>query len=810
MSAAGWNILAADTIDRRLEFAHLPQGWAAVGSVVLLLLLTGAVVTLYRFETRSGVSPRTRFILAGLRCLVVLLLAAIWLEPVLATYITRRIESQTLVLLDQSASMSVKDRYPDAAEAERVRRVLGSGGNGVGEASRAEIVQHVLSSDGERLLREMAGANPVRLYGFGDRLSDLGTVAGDAQAVATSQPQEAPPASQPATDIGRAVRQAVEAQSGSPISAVVVISDGRFNQGEPAEVIGRYARSRKIPIHAVGVGDPAPPRNLSITAVEAPPNVFVKDPFRVVAHVRAQGIENAAVRIELLEGRAGATASVVDTKQATVSSGGRVEPVVFNRQLEQAAEVELTVRIEPAAGETLVEDNQKQATVRALDAKMRVLLVAGAPSWEYRYLSRLLTRDATVNVSCWLQSADENSVRDGNTIIDHFPRTQEELFQYACIILMDPKPGDFDPDWAALVESLVSTTGGGLLYVAGRQNTPRFAHDAMARPVMELLPVAIDPNESDLIINELGHFQSTPWPFTLAPDATGSPVLSLSDQPGESAQVWSRLPGVYWHYPVRREKPAATVFLRHSSPRMRNSYGGHVLLATQFFGSGRTGYLGFDSTWRWRRFGDRYFNRFWIQLIRHMVEGKLLVGQERGMVQVEREKYAVGEPVTIEARLMDPQHLPLKQEQTQATVRVDGKTDRRVVLSAQPNRPGWYRGQLIAAETGKHVIEIELPGAEAGSRGSVRGEFEVGQPDLEFRQPELDRASLQTLASQSAGGRYLDIDEIGQLPSLIPSRTTTLVLTGQPTTLWDRWWMFLLLVGLLAAEWAIRKQVRLL
>ena len=37
------------------------------------------------------------------------------------------------------------------------------------------------------------------------------------------------------------------------VAAIVVLSDGRFNRGEPAEVIGRFAKSRKIPIHAVGI-----------------------------------------------------------------------------------------------------------------------------------------------------------------------------------------------------------------------------------------------------------------------------------------------------------------------------------------------------------------------------------------------------------------------------------------------------------------------------------------------------------------------------------------------------------------------------
>src|SRR5690606_6564665 len=135
----------------------------------------------------------------------------------------------------------------------------------------------------------------------------------------------------------------------------------------------------------------------------------------------AQGMDGSQLTVELLEMTRGSGLNPsgprrVDSRQVAVGPGGRIEPVVFNREIGEASEVTLQVRIVPDAAETLIDDNQKETTVRALDTKMRVLLIAGGPSWEYRYLSRLLQRDETVDVSCWLQSADEDAVRDGNTI----------------------------------------------------------------------------------------------------------------------------------------------------------------------------------------------------------------------------------------------------------------------------------------------------------------------------------------------------------------------------------------------------------
>jgi len=812
------HILAADTIQRQLEFVRMPQGWAAVGSVVVMLALLYTVFALYRNELRGGAPIRIRMLLAALRCSVIGLLALIWVEPILATYIHRRIEATTLLLIDGSASMGIKDAYPNSADAERVEAILPEDVKKE-ELSRADIVQQILTRDNSELLRALAGRNAVYLYNFGEALIPLGRVTPEGT-VRSDDTTESPTsasvvpvfnAAAPVTNVGQAVRQAIETHAGAPITAVVVFSDGQFNQGESVEVVARYARAKQVRIHLVGIGDPSPARNMAVTSIEAPPNVFVKDPFNVTVHLRSTGLENTTITVDLLERAEGSDeATVVDTRRTVVPPGGRIEPVVFKRTIGQAKRIRLIARVAQQDGETLVEDNSKQTSVRVLEQKMRVLLVAGGPTWEYRYLTRMLQRDETVDLSCWLQSADPEAVRDGNTVIEKFPVEQEDLFGYDCIILLDPAPLDIDPAWSAHVETMVSTNGSGLLYVAGRKNAQRFSHNANTRSLLDLLPVVIDTTEADLIINELGHFQTTAWPLTVPAETASHPVLAMAGQPNENVLVWSRLPGVYWHYPVRREKPVATVLLRHSNPRMRNAYGPHVLLATQFLGSGRTAFLGMDTTWRWRRLGKRYFNKFWIQLLRHMVEGKLLGDQKRGLIQTERDTYAVGEPVNIEARLLDARHLPMREAKVEGVLSVEGKSDRSIVLEAQPNRPGWYRGRFVVTDVGRHQVRIDLPGGNGSEPATVRSEFTVGQPDIEFRHTTMNREALKTLAVESANGQYFDIDEADQLSTVIPSKTMSIVLDGQPQTLWDRWWTLAALVVLLGVEWMIRKRVRLL
>lgn len=803
--------MATETLERRLEFSNLPAGWHALAAMALLALLLCMAVHLYRREQRAGAAPRVRAVLAALRCAILMALAMVWLQPVMATYLRREIEAPTLILLDDSASMSLRDRYPDETERQRVRQALATPQNGeLTVLSRAEIARAALTRSENRLLHELSRNNPVLVHSFGDRLEPPRRYG------AAGQPAMEPfltdaPASAPATDVGAAIRQAVESQGGRPISAIVVLSDGQFNQGEPVEPVAGYARSKRIPVYTIGVGDPAPPRNAAVVAIESAPSVFVNDPFKITARIAAQDLAGQPLTVELLERSSGTSQpSTIAVRTITVGPDDRVEPVTFSHQLAHPVQTRLIVRVQPLEGETITEDNLRETSVRALENKMRLLLVAGSPSWEYIYLSRLLVRDATTDVSCWLQSADEEAVRDGRTIIDHLPKMQEELAVYDCIILLDPRPDELDAVWCKTVETLVAQAGSGLLFVAGRKNASKLAHEAAVRPLLDLLPVTIDPGQADLIINELGYFQQNAWPLVVPPQAGGHPLLSLADRPEESAQIWTRLPGVYWHYPVLREKPVATVLLRHSNPQMRNTYGQHVLLATQFVGAGRTAFMGWGDTWRWRRVGEQYFNRFWITLIRHLAEGKLLGDQRRGVIQLKTDRCAVGEAVTIEARLLDSGFLPLSRDTVEMAVETQGQPGQTVVLKAQPDRPGWYRGELTPAQTGLHELRISLPGEGNSPSVVIGSELRVGRPDLEFRQTPLNRESLENLAAGSAGGRSLYIDEMDQLTSLIPARTVSMTVTGRPAPLWDRWWTLVLVAGLLTAEWIVRKAYSLL
>jgi len=811
-------------VERRLEFAALPAGWGAVGMFALALLLAVCVVYMYRHEGRTGASRRVRWIMAGLRCAVIGLLGVIWLEPVLATYLHRLVDSYTLMLVDASASMDLQDRYRRAEDIARVKPLAPSAGSE--PVRRVDLVAAVLERDDRALLRGLTERNRVSVFTFSDepsaeytlrahresdRVSAEGNQGKGDQLLDAGQVGKTPvrfAAQGAATDVGAAVRRAVESLGRAPVAGVVLLTDGGINRGDDVAAIARYAQDRRIPLHVVGVGDPAPPHNVRVAEVVAPDNVFAEDPFAVVAQVTAQGMAGETVTVELSERRGDddAEGQIVASRSITLGPDGSVTPISFDHRQSAVGRFVYRVSVPVGAAESVTDDNRKQATVNVMENKLRVLLVSGAASWEYRYLARLLERDATFELSCWLQSADESAVRDGNVVIDHLPATAEELYAYDAIILLDPDPIELTTEWSELVGDLVTRHGGGLLYAAARLHATSFLRDPATEALRRILPVTFDP-DADLILNQIGHYQQSAHPLVVPPAAAGHPAMKLPGGDG-AAYTWEGVGEVFWHLPVLREKPVATVLMRHGDARMQNAYGAHVLLAAQYAGAGRTAFLGFDGTWRWRGHSEAIFNKFWVQMIRYLVEGKLAGGNQRGVILTDKDTYQLGALVQVSARLFDRAYKPLESPEVTATYRLDDD-ERMLKMARSADRPGWFEGSFVPPRTGSCQLTLPIPGDDLSGE-VARREIQIERPNLEILQPQLNRDALRDLAEATPGGRYYDVHEAGALAEAIPDRHESMTIRSRPTPLWDDAWALVLLVSLLGAEWAMRKYFRLL
>jgi hypothetical protein len=457
----------------------------------------------------------------------------------------------------------------------------------------------------------------------------------------------------------------------------------------------------------------------------------------------------------------------------------------------------LTARVEARPQETFADDNERSFAMEVLKEASKVLMVAGGPCYEYRFLKNLLRRDSRVLLSAWLMSADPDYPQEGDTSIKKLPATARELFEYDVVILMDVDPDGLPEGFPGLLEEFVGKHRGGLCCVPGEKYGASFFEARSMAPVRDMLPVLVDAGEVRDEIGK-GKFYERLWPLEPTPAALDHPATRLSSQLDRNFQRWMEIAGIYWSFPVRKAKPGATVLFVHPDPALARDGQPRPLVATQFYQGGRVAWCGIDSTWMWRATAEEVYDRFWIQLVRYLTEGRL-GGDRRRLVQTDRETYELGDALRIAVLVEDENYRPVEAPEQALLVETPGGAQEELRLEKDAVSPGWFRGIYVPHALGAYKLRIA-----GGPEKSIR----VEAPALEFEEPRLDEDALRQLAERT-GGSYVPLAEIRSVSGRIPDRRQTVVTTDEPILLWDNWLSLGLLAGFLAIEWILRKVSRL-
>jgi hypothetical protein len=198
---------------------------------------------------------------------------------------------------------------------------------------------------------------------------------------------------------------------------------------------------------------------------------------------------------------------------------------------------------------------------------------------------------------------------------------------------------------------------------------------------------------------------------------------------------------------------------------------------------------------------DDSHERLWRQMLRWLA----VSAPSRIELTFDEPFYHTGDEVTVTARVRDDEYQPDNDAAVWLQV-VDAEGN---VSDSQMewdiNEDGVYRTRFIASAEGVHRATVDSTSTTGpGLEEEVRGAFVVTPSRREFVNPALDRNMLSRLA-EAGGGRYYDISERNRLVDDIeytPSAFTEQVRED----LWDQPVLLLLLIALLSADWALRRQ----
>ena len=829
-----------------INWRFAPPLWITVLIIIPAVVL--AAYLLYRREKTAASLP-VKLLLAALRSAIIIIVLLIIFQPVAVTEKPVIKEAILPVLIDESLSMGFKDSYTDPVEMDKIKNLClpNAAGENPGpsawtfdQASRMDLVNAFLSNPKLGLINKLNAKVPphgVRLYSFSSSIQTI-----DAQTtISSTQPLlvgAGLTATGENTAIGNSLSDLVNDLSGQTIGAVVVISDGRNNTGrDPLDIISSLPVTAKgKPIYTVVVGNTGPRTDLELADLSAPDVAVVNDSISFNYTIKVSNPQlsknNPLIKLTLLE--------------KSINSQARPEGDAAQSQFVQVAQDEISLdgknhlsgaikykptkpgdfvyrlQAEALPDETIVENNFLEHYVKVVDNVIKVLYVETYPRWEYRRLKNALIRDKTIKASMFLVSGDPDFIQEASPnapSLVQFPADAKDLFDYDVIIW-----GDVDPDYLSTlqvntekllvnVKRFVDEMGGGIAFICGERFNPRSFRRTLLTDLLPLVPAeggSAFGGEDDPATGAGAGFK-----LKLTTEGLSDTIMQLDEDPTLNQKIWGSdstsgidegiLPGFYWFYPFQKAKPAARVLATH--PMSANKFGLRPLIATQFYGQGRTFVIASDETWRWCTFkADKFFYGFWSEAIRFLRGGKLL-GNRKIQVLTDKPKYILGEKIRISAKIYDADFKPIKQPTCEGNIinlnSIDG-LQTSIILNSIPDKEGQYEYSFTPNEVGFYRITCTLPSGSTNATNQGYSSFAVSYPRIEYENPLPDAELLKKIAAKT-NGVALKLSEIDKLPDVIKPAGDIIYTETKENDLWDSPWVFLAFLVLISAEWIIRK-----
>jgi hypothetical protein len=572
------------------------------------------------------------------------------------------------------------------------------------------------------------------------------------------------------SDLGAALQGIREELQGQNLRGVALVSDGQYNSGrDPARVADRFP----VPVHTITVGDTTRQRDLQIQQVVTNDRAYVDTevPVRVTLQSTDLGDSQTTVTLQQ-DGRP------VDTVRVTLPPGVAETALDLTVRPDSPGLRRLTVRAAPVEGESLTENNVRTVRLRVLDNKRRVLLLGDAPSPSYSALRRVLARDANTTLTARVPKKDGSFY--GGPLPDSLDRYD--------VVVCAGFPSAVVPDPAVRRVARAIDAGTPALFSIGRRTNlsawqTHFADALPATPegrgrsFAEAAVAPVDPERSH-------------------------PVLQIE---GADIGLFRRLPPVAVPTTTWTPTPDARVLMEARRPALDRS--DPALLLRRRAGQ-RTALLLATGTWRWATLPAELSaaDPLWPGLVSNLLRWVSTNADEKQVrVQPATSTFDGDQPVTFSGQVYDESQAPVSQATLDLVI--TDSTGTEYPHTMEPLGNGRYALDVGSLPEGPYRYRATAALDET-QLGTDNGTFSVGALRLEYQQPRANPVLMRRIAARSGGTAYTP-ETASALPADLGADSTfapTVSTDTREAELWRTSLFLALILGLLAAEWTLRKR----
>ncbi|HEY4159414.1 MAG TPA: glutamine amidotransferase [Polyangiaceae bacterium] len=584
-----------------------------------------------------------------------------------------------------------------------------------------------------------------------------------------------------------AALDALSRDTGERPKAVVVVSDGRLSR--PTSTLESAELERAVSgvgarIDTISLCD-REPADASIRAVRTTGTAVAHQPFALTVEIGCSGgLVCTDIPVTVRELRHGVEPFVLATGVAKMT--GNDATVELSVTLERAGSRIVEISIESPKGDQIPENNVRLIPFSVARDRLRLLHVAGRPTYDVRALRRWLKADESIDLIAFfiLRTEEDNTETSDDSELALIPFPVDELFtdhlpSFDAVILQDIDAVTYKlARHLGALENYVRS-GGGLIMVGGPS---AFAGGGYAgSPIERVLPVSLRRHDPPF---DGGEFVPR---YTEA--GRSAPVLR-----GLVALVGDELPTMGGANLLGPARDGALVLWEH--PEQRIGAGPMPVLALGEAGDGRSIALGVDGTHAlaFSEFaessGGRAYGALWDGLVGWLMRDPRYEAAHMELVG----PCIAGLPAKLRiVRIPDMQgEIELEIERLGLPV-VRPPEQQRIA----PANPGPVEVELGPLEAGGYSARARI-----GSAPPTRFDFACERGGQAWSDSRPDPERLQRIA-RATGGSAVGVKDISDLP--VPP-ATEVASERQTSPLLPVWLWTLLAAGSWGAHWYLRRR----
>ena len=743
-----------------------------LGLRVLVLFL--AITALYfSWLGIKAITPLSkRLLLFTLRIVATVLIVILLLQPQIEQKEVLKLKNKVVCLLDNSKSMTLK-----------------GGDTGI---TRFQLVNNFFK-DNASFVEDLQNNFDVDYVSFSDTIREISYNDIEKGLVLDGTN----------TDIAQILKLLKKRYEDKSVKGYLVFSDGADTIELPSsvnklEIISSLAKNLSAPFFAFSPAGNMEAKDIAISNVSYDSFTFVRSPWKADIVIKIFGYKDLKLPITLKQGNDIISSRVLDT------GNERELHIDLSFTPHTTGTFLYTISLPVQPHEAITENNQVSFLVKVVRDKIRIMHVCGRPSWDERFLRRVLKSDPNIDLISFFILRTPTDVSEArNDELSLIPFPVDELFtqvlsSFDLVIFQNFDYRPYDTSFFRFshylnnLQKFVMEQGGGFMMIGGDISFSQGGYDGT--PIDEILPVNLNTGKDTI--------DTTRLKVTMTNDGLKHPVTALDANTDRNIAIWKDLPELDGCNVTTELKPDAVPLAIYPIK------GNPPLVSVRDAGQGRCMAITTDSLWRWNFLSigkggsNRHYIKFWQNSIKWLIKDPTL---NPIRIVVNKETFLPNEEVRIRIDAVGGNYQPL--DGVQLDIDITNEFSGKSIFSTKgiTGSDGQYRFAVKHDIEGYYIVKVAAK-KENDEIGQDYAVFNIALENKEFKDPSIRRDILAKLAEIS-GGKYFDLPtkNIGEKFSIENPSIVKLVGKRQ-ISLWDNGYIFMMILAIVSVEWWIRKR----